>query len=449
MIAALIALSVLLLAAAGACAWLAVERARQTARAADAQRVRDVALADLAGAERTVQDLRAAIDRHGAELREARECLGEAEIGAARLTERLRALEQRENELTERFQSLADKMLQQSVKELRTQTAAEIDQRRAAVDALVRPIAETLKKTDEKLVALEKERAAADAALREQVRSLTDRSQSLSDQTGKLVQALRRPEVRGRYGEIQLQRVVELAGLRAYCDFDTQSSTRDNEDRLLRPDMVVRLPNGRSVAVDAKTNIDAYISAVEAPERAQQDVLLEKFADHVAQQAERLSGKQYAASIGGSLDFVVMFIPGDQFIDAALQRRPQLLDLAAQKGIVLASPSTLIGLLRAVHVGWRERSLGEQAEELFKLGRELHERASVALGHADKLGRSLGAAIESYNAFVGSVDSRLVPTLRKFEEAGAKGARELPEPASVDVTTRPITSLDGGVRAPE
>lgn len=397
---------------------------------------RDVALAQRQAAHELVARLERESAATVGDLASARERLDAAQDAQARLEEQLVAATRREAEFEQRFRTLAQETLAIASRQLRADSAAEIDERKKAVDALVKPIAETLKRTDEKLATLEKDRAASDATLREHLRALAESSGSLRDQTGKLVQALRRPEVRGRYGEIQLQRVVELAGLRAFCDFDVQPSSRDSEDRLLRPDMVVRLPNGRRVAVDAKTNIDAYISAVEAPDRAQQDQLLQKFADHVADQAERLSAKQYGANLDGALDFVVMFIPGDQFVDAALQRRPELLELAAQKGIVLASPSTLIGLLRAVHVGWREKNLGEQAAELFTLGRELHERASVALAHADKLGGALEAAVKSYNGFVASVDGRLMPTLRKFEDAGAKSAKELTEPAPIEVSPR-------------
>ncbi|TVQ32577.1 MAG: DNA recombination protein RmuC [Phycisphaeraceae bacterium] len=367
----------------------------------------------------------------------------EIETLHARLEEDSKRIEH----MRDSFRSLAGEALQSSNEQFlalakktfeaeRERSQAEIDKRRDAVDQLVKPIAETLKKTDEKLAALEKERGAAYAGLTEQVRAIAESNQYLRQETNKLVQALRKPQVRGRYGEIQLERVAEIAGMRSYCDFATQASSRDDDGRLLRPDMVVRLPNERVIAVDAKCNIEAYLDAIEAQTPEDADRHLDRFARHVADQAQALGKKEYWARFDGSAEFVVMFIPGDQFIDAALQRRGDLLELAAERGVIIASPSTLIGLLRAVHVGWREKSLSDSAQELFKLGRELHERAAVALDHADSLGKAIRATVERYNRFVGSVDSRLIPTLRKFEEGGAKSGRELSELPMVDVDVR-------------
>lgn len=323
----------------------------------------------------------------------------------------------------------------------REKAKAEMEQRRVAVDQLVRPIAETLKKADEKLEKLEKERAGAYHTLLEQVKGMGEASSSLRTETSRLVQALRRPQVRGRYGEIQLQRVVELAGMRQYCDFDTQRTMRDDDGSALRPDMVVTLPNDRMIAVDAKTSIDAYLDAFEATDPDAQERALDRFAGHVLDQAKGLASKQYWDRFEHSPDFVVMFIPGDQFVDAALARRPDLMELAAQNRVVIASPSTLIGLLRAVHVGWREKDLSESADELFELGKELHDRVGKVLEYAQKVGKAIGIAGEAYNSFVGSIDSRLMPTLRRFEERGAKSGRTIPDTKSTSVVVRSIQSL--------
>jgi DNA recombination protein RmuC len=293
---------------------------------------------------------------------------------------------------------------------------------------LVRPIGEALKKTEEKLGSLDRQHAAAFAGLSE-----------LKSETAKLARALARPEVRGRYGEIQLRRVAELAGMTPYCDFQEQASHRDAEGRLLRPDMIVHLPNQRLVAVDAKTNTDAYVQAASAPTPEAQEDLLERFADQMADQVTRLARKGYWREFDGSPDFVVMFVPGDQFLDAALARRPDLLDKAAEQNVILASPSTLIALLRAVAVGWREQTFADAARELMELGRVLHERAANVLEHAASVGKSLNDAVERYNRFVGSWESRLTPTLRKFEDAGATSGKEL-TPLPV-VETRAATLL--------
>lgn len=330
----------------------------------------------------------------------------------------------------------------------RQRASAELDQRRAAVDQLVKPIADTLKKADEKLEKLERERVGAYHSLLEQVKGMGETGAALRQETARLVQALRAPQVRGRYGEIQLQRVVELAGLREYCDFDLQCTTRDGDGRALRPDMVVRLPNERVIAVDAKTSLDAYLDALEATDPERQEQALERFARHVLEQANGLANKRYWDQFEHGPEFVVMFIPGDQFVDAALARKPELLDLAAQSRVVIASPSTLIGLLRAVHVGWREKDLSDSAEELFGLGRELHERMSVVMGHAQTLGKAIQQAAGAYDKFVGSVDRRMMPTLRRFEEKGAKSARDVPELKELNVTVRSVESLPEGTGEP-
>lgn len=344
------------------------------------------------------------------------------------------------------FQALAAEALRQSNEEFlrlaqtafaaqRSEAAAELERRKAAVDALIAPMAKALERTHQSLEQVGRDHA----GLREQVVKMSQSHSELRSETAKLVQALRKPNVRGRYGEVQLQRVVELAGMKAYCDFTPQSSQRDEEGKLTRPDLIVRLPNGRVVAIDAKMNVDAYLDALDArtPEEAEQH--LARHAETVMLQVEKLARKAYWTSFDASPEFVVMFVPGDQLVDAALERRPKLIEYAAERNVVIASPSTLIGLLRAVHVGWRERNLSESAAELFELGRELHQRAATVLEHAALVGDSIERARRSYNEFVGSVHSRLIPTLRRFEERDARSAKDLPD----------LRPLEGETRRPE
>lgn len=496
-----IVLGLLLLAVLGAAAWLFIDRGRLMAAAADARAKLAAAEADTARAREEHRAERRRLEDDAAGLRRRIDEQGghitALEVEATRLTEQVRAdgekhalelakheelfrqrlaaiQEQRatlESQLRERmaelnrkfedtFKALAGDALKSSQQDFfklaqktfeveREKSAAELEKRRAAVDDLVKPIAETLKKTDEKLAALEKDRAATSATLTEQLRSAAEASQLLRAETGRLVKALSKPEVRGRYGEIQLRRVAELAGMVSYCDFTEQESQRDDEGRLLRPDMVVKLPNDRVIAVDAKTNTYAYLEAAEAPSPAEQEQCLERFAQHVADQVVSLGKKKYWAEFEGSPEFVVMFVPGDQFLDAALARRPDLLERAAESGVIVASPSTLIGLLRAVAVGWREKKIEDQAKELFRLGRELHERAAVAFGYVEKLGRALEQAVGRYNDFVGSYQSRLEPTLKRFEEAGARSGKEMAEVAEISVRVRLTPGLDGAVALPE
>ncbi len=355
--------------------------------------------------------------------------------------ERVAHLAADEERLKNSFQSLASEALrresaqflqlaEQKFAAREAKATAELDKRRVAVDQLVQPIGEALKRTQEDLRALEKQREGAYAGLREQVQAMARANAELTGQTQRLAQALSKPNVRGRYGEIQLQRVAELAGMQNYCDFALQESVRDSQGRLLKPDMVVRLPNERVIAVDAKTNIEAYLAALEASQPEQARAHLERFARHVAEQVQALGKKGYWAQFD-SPEFTVMFVPGDQFVDAALERRPDLIELAARANVVLASPSTLIGLLRAVHLGWREKRFSEDAHRLQELGQQLLERFGVALTHADRLRQSLGRAVEDYNGFIGSVDARVLPTLRKFEESSARPAEPIKELAPV------------------
>ncbi len=351
--------------------------------------------------------------------------------------ERVEQLAGDEERLKHSFQSLASETLrresaqflqlaEQKLAAREAKATAELDKRRLAVDQLVQPIGEALKRTQEDLRALEKQREGAYAGLREQVQAMARANAELTGQTQRLAQALSKPNVRGRYGEIQLQRVAELAGMQNYCDFALQESVRDAQGRLLKPDMVVRLPNERVIAVDAKTNIEAYLAALEASQPEQARPHLERFARHVAEQVQALGKKGYWAQFE-SPEFTVMFVPGDQFVDAALERRPDLIELAARSNVVLASPSTLIGLLRAVHLGWREKRFSEDAHKLQALGQELLERFGVALTHSDRLRKSLASAVEDFNSFVGSVDARVLPTLRKFEESSARPAEPIKE----------------------
>jgi DNA recombination protein RmuC len=327
-------------------------------------------------------------------------------------------LAQFEARFREVFGSLAGEALKSNREQFLALAEQKLDAKRSAVDALVTPIAETLKKTDAKLAVIE--------AAGEQLKS----------ETGRLVKALREPHVRGRYGEVQLRRVAELAGMAGYCDFCEQDQTVGPDGQALRPDMIVRLPSNRTVVVDAKTNIQAYIDAAGAPSPEEAERQLDRFARHVAEQAAALGKKKYWAQYDGSPEFVVMFIPGDQFVDAALSRQPEILERAAQQGVILASPSTLIGPLRAVAVGYKEEQLARHYTELRELGKELHERVATAMGYAAKLGKSLTSACEAYNDFVGSYEKRLEPAMRRFEEGGVKSGKDLPEVPEVGVRVR-------------
>jgi DNA recombination protein RmuC len=416
-----------------AAAWLLVERGRLLADAASLRSRLELAAEDRERHERELsaqeQRLREQFTQREAELKE---------FVAARdreMSARFKAL------ATDTLKGASDSLLQLASERFKAQHEAgraELEKREAAVASLVKPIAETLRKTDETLGSFQKEWTQDRSTLREEIRGLGSAGESLRGETAKLARALAKPEVRGRYGEIQLRRVAELAGMVDYCDFEEQGSQRDAEGRLLRPDMTVYLPNDRCVAVDAKCNLGAYVDAANAATPEEREAALERFADHVAQQVTQLGRKGYWSELDGSPDFVVMFVPGDQFLDAALSRRADLLERAAEQNVILASPATLIALLRAVAVGWREKRVEEQARELIDLGCELHERASVALTHVASLGKALDVAVARYNDFVGSYESRLEPTLRRFEDADVKSAKQLPALEPVTRRTREL-----------
>jgi len=382
-----------------------------------------------------------------AQSEESARRVSELSVLNAQLRERLDGAEKRyldlvndEKRLTEQFESIGGKSLranQEALSKFLTDhikgadqlSQKELDERKTAVEELVRPIRETLDKTHEQISKLD-----------ERVKASGESNTSLREETARLSKALGRPEIRGRYGEIQLQRVAELAGMTQYCDFELEHTHTDDEGVRSRPDMEVKLPNERVIVVDAKTNIHAYLEAVNAQSEEEREKHLNRFAKHITDQAKDLSSKRYWAQLKRSPEFVVMFVPGDHFIDAALARNPNLLDFAAERHVILATPSTLIGLLRAVAVGWRDQALTEQANELLSLGSTLHERASVAFKHILKIGKLIDQTSRTYDELVGSVDSRLVPTLRKFEDAGAKSKVELSELKPVQRQTRVLNA---------
>jgi DNA recombination protein RmuC len=382
------------------------------------------------------------------QLAHAKQLAAEQTLAMERAQAMLRDMQASHTKQTEdAIKRLASEALQQNNKSLietaqqvlavdREKSKLELAQRTTAVEQLVQPIRDVLTRTDAKLGQLEQGLTQSSATLAEQVRALSNAGEQLRSETSKLVKALREPHVRGRYGELQLKRVAELAGMAAYCDFDLQVSERDSEGDIARPDMVVRMPTGRSIVVDAKTNIQAYLDAHQSDTTDEATQQLDRFARHIAEQAGALAKKKYWAKVDGSPEFVVMFLPNDAFLDAALQRRPDLMDQAHNLGVVLATPSSLIALLRVVAMGFREQRLAEEAAELRKLGAELHDKAAVAMEYVARLGNSLNESVNRYNDFVGSYQHRLEPSLRKFAEAGLRGAKELPRVVTVDAVSR-------------
>jgi DNA recombination protein RmuC len=326
---------------------------------------------------------------------------------------------------------------------------------RAAVDALVRPVTDTLARVSVDLARAERERAAAHAQLQEQIRLTAAGTDSLRDQTGRLVTALRRSEVRGRWGEVQLRRLVESSGLLPHVHFEEQSRSRDDAGDLLRPDLVVHLADDRDVVVDAKVPLSSYLDAAEAPDDATARVLLARHAGEVLAHVDRLSSKEYWRRYE-SPQFVVLFLPAEAFLSSALEHRPDLLEYAFARDVVIATPTTLLALLRTVAHTWRQESAARNVREVHRLARDLHSRLATLGTHLAKLGSSLDSAVGQYNATVGSLESRVLVSARRLAALGVVDAVEdgdggLPMPRLVTTASRPLTadelvaSVEGGL----
>src|SRR5262252_1381466 len=325
----------------------------------------------------------------------------------------------------EAFLALAETKL----REVRATATAEIDQRKTAIEHLLEPMARTLSDVDRELRESERRRIESSAQLLQRIASLDTAGQDLRSQTGKLVDALKRPGVRGRWGELQLKRVVELAGMVQHCDFVEQHTvTNGDGDRRMRPDVIVRLPGGKHVVVDAKAPLDAYLRALDAQDEPSRQALLCEHAKQVRNHVTQLAAKGYAAHVAPSPDFVVMFLPGEMFFSAALEQDPELIEFGVRldQRVVPASPTTLIALLRAVAYGWQQEAMEENARKISDLGRQLYEAVRVLGSHFDALGGRLKSSLDAYNQAVGSLEGNVLVKARKFKELhAANGGEEI------------------------
>lgn len=352
--------------------------------------------------------------------------------------EKMKILEEAQIKLSDTFKALSAEALKsnnQSFLELarsildKYQEGAKTDLeiRQNSIKELVSPLKEALNKVDEKISLLEKERTGAYAGLMEQVKKMGETQLKLEKETSNLVNALRRPQVRGRWGEIQLKRVVELAGMMEYCDFAEQETLASEKGRL-RPDMLIMLPNGRKIIVDSKTPLEAYLEAVEAGTEQEKTLKMQQHARHIKEHINQLSKKEYYAEMEETPEFTVLFIPGEAFFSAALQADPALIEYGAERQVILATPTTLIALLRAVAYGWRQERIARNAQEISRLGQELYERLNTMAEHINKLRKNLDDAVKSFNSMLGSFESRVLVSARRFKELGAAGENnnELP-----------------------
>ena len=327
------------------------------------------------------------------------------------------------------------KLAQESLKTHHERAKGELAAREQAVEHLVRPIREALARSEAQVGKLEKSRQEAHGSITAQLEAMAASQKTLSAETRNLVNALRRPEVRGQWGEMTLRRLVELSGMVEHCDFLTQTHQETSEGAI-RPDMVVNMPNDRQVVVDVKTPLDAYLDATQAEDDATRGAALERHAANVAERIRELAAKAYWAQFEKSPDFVILFIPGDQFLSAALAERPQLLDNALRQHVILATPTSLVALLKAVAYGWQQMALAENAEEIRGLAVQLYERLSKFGSHLGKLGKELGNSVKSYNRAVGSLERMVLPSARRFTDLGVNPATRLEPVKLVEETPR-------------
>lgn len=376
-----------------------------------------------------------------------------SDVQAAQALER--HAEQLQQQLQSVFQDLANDSLKNN-NELFLQVARErlarqhqdaaqtLKERESAIEALVVPIRASLAQTNAQISAIEKERVDSFATLKTQIETLALGQGLLSRETRNLVTALRRPEVRGQWGEMTLKRLVELSGMSAHVDF-TEQSSQSGDEGVVRPDMIVHMPDRRDIVIDVKTPLDAYLAAVESQDDGERQAQLKRHAQIVGARVRELASKQYWAQFEHSPDFVILFLPGDQFLSAALQENYVLLDEALRQNVILATPSSLVALLKAVGFGWKQSALAENAQEVRRLGEELYRRLAVFGEHMIKLGKSLGNSVDSFNRAVGSLEQSVLPAARRFPDLGMRSDRPLePLDPVTNLARIPRTAADVG-----
>lgn len=365
--------------------------------------------------------------------------------------ERDMAFETARAQLTTAFSDLANQSLksnsehflrlaEQNLGARQDKAIRDLGDREKAIEDLVKPIRDALQASQKQIGELEKARSEAYGGIRAQLETMQLNQQSLTQETQNLVKALRRPEVRGRWGEITLRRLVELAGMVEHCDFQEQvHSTAD--DKIIRPDMIVRMPNQRDLIVDVKTPLDAYLEAVEAKDDAQRQLGLERHARNLREHIRALSSKAYWAQFENSPEFVILFIPGDQFLSAALNEDPDLIETALSQQIILATPTSFVALLKAVAYGWRQLALADNAQEIRLLAEELYGRLATFVTHMNKVGRQLTSSVEHYNRAVGSLERKVLPGARKFVELGIHPKRAIEKIETLDPVPRTMIEI--------
>jgi DNA recombination protein RmuC len=416
----------------------AVTRARAGRREAETARLTTL----VEERDTRTRELQATLEAREAELRKLSEERAGLEATVASLNDARARLEETFKALAaETLKSSSESFLGLAHTQMETLLAREngqLEKRREEIEKIVRPLAQNLERYDTQIKELEKSRVDAYAALRQQALQLADAQEKLRQETSNLVHALRYPQTRGRWGELTLRRVAELAGMVAYCDFSEQVSVTDSEGRAQRPDMVVHLPAGREIVIDSKVSLDAYLDAMDATDEEARQRKFTQHAGQVRAHMDKLASKEYARQFDQAPEFTVLFLPGEPFLSVAAQADPTLIEDGMRRGIVIATPSTLIALLLAVAKGWREASIEENARKISAAGGELYSRFATLFDHLAGVGSALRNAMASYNRAIGSVNSRTLPSLRRLKELGAATAPEISPLEPLEDVPRPL-----------
>jgi DNA recombination protein RmuC len=433
---------------------------------ADMQESYSAQLADAEGkakyAGAQVDELRQQILKRETELDQLRDSLDSEKNSKTEALTRLEAaqksfeeqkalIDTMKKEMTDTFNALSSAALKSSSQDfLRlasehlgkvvADTKGKLGEHQAAMDGMIKPLHEALRRYEGQIREIEESRHKAYGSLEEQLRTLASTHENLQRETSNLVTALRKPQVRGRWGEMQLKRVAELSGMSQHCDFTEQQSV-DTEKGRIRPDMVVHLPMGRKIVVDSKVSLEAYLDAVSSSAEEARKTNMERHAQQVRTHMIKLASKDYWSQFKESPEFVVLFIPGESFLSSALETDTTLIEDGIERRVIIATPTTFIALLRAIAYGWRQEQLTKNAQEISELGRQLYERMGTLVQHLENVGANLEKAIGAYNRAVGSIEARVLPSVRKFKELGVSGTEEVPVLEQIDQTPRNLNLL--------